>query len=172
MNRDEQECALVARMNDWVNRPEWHTTFNPNEDVSFAKFFNNPDNCAFWHPNGQGLAIYFAARRNRGFDNVYIGHAIFGPGLRGAEALDFSRACVNEVFTAYGASSIFGEIRRDNAPARAMVRALGLKRIGYGSDPFNRPTVQYVMTRGMWVTARAKDGSKWAVSLQEVWTQG
>ena len=155
--------ASVAQLNYWLNTPEWLEYIGgPGCDtIDGSKFFNNPDNAAYFHDHG--CAMFFAAPSEGEYATAYEGHYLFGPKLRGVAGLAFARQAISTLFTEYRATSILGQVMRDNTPARVMTRSLGFMPIGNGSrDPFNRSCVDYVLTRGRWRALRAKDGLKWA----------
>jgi RimJ/RimL family protein N-acetyltransferase len=156
----------LATLNRWLNDPAWLKTIGGPDAVSIdgEAFFRNPDNVALFHDNGCGLFI--AAPAEGDFRGTYEGHYLFGPRLRGSAALGVARRMISEVFQVYGATSILGQVMADNMPARLMTRSLGFRPIGNGRDPFNRPCVDYVLTRSQWAAARAKDGSKWVAWSQ------
>ena len=153
----------IARLNFWLNDPAiLPFVGGPDaEAIDSTPFFRNPDNVMLECDGG--CSIFFAAPAEGEFRGAYEGHYLFGPRLRGVAAMVAARRMISEVFTVYGATSILGQVMCDNTPARIMTRSLGFKPIGNGSrDPFNRPCVDYVLTRERWRALRAKDGSKWA----------
>lgn len=135
----------AAVLNHWLNSPEILPIIAPGmQTVDTSPFFDNPRNIMLEHKFGVSVWFYEG-------DGVYDGHYVFGPNLRGKEALDVARDMVNEVFTRYHAKTILGQVAVGNRPARTVTRALGFSRYGRGSvDTFNRPCVDYVLTRDEW----------------------
>lgn len=134
-----------AVLNLWLNRPDILAVIAPGFDLLDASgFFDNPRNVMLEHPHGISLFFYQSA-------GVYHGHYVFGDKLRGKAAIKAAKTMLNEVFTKYGAEVILGQTPSENRPARVVNRALGFIPYGSGSvDSFNRPCVDYVLTRKRW----------------------
>lgn len=139
------DLARIARLNFWVNHPDILPFVAPGFAAFDASpFFNEPRNVMLEHAHGLGLFFYAG-------DGVYEGHYLFGPKLRGREALHTAQRMISEVFTRHGATAILGKVARDHRPARVLTRALGFVPFGRGSvDSFNRPCVDYRLTREQW----------------------
>lgn len=113
--------------------------------MDYGTFFDNPRNVMTEHKHGIALFIYIG---NGDFD----GHFLFGPNLRGKDAVSAAQAMINDIFTVHHANSILGKTPVENRPARLVSRALGFIPYGRGSvDTFNRPCVDYVLSRNEWM---------------------
>jgi hypothetical protein len=134
-----------AILNFWLNQPAILDAVAPGfETIDASAFFDNPRNVMLEHPHGIAVFFYKGA-------GVYDGHYLFGPNLRGKAAIEVAKSMLSTLFTSYGALTILGQTPRENRPARMVTRALGFLPYGNGSvDTFNRPCVDYVLTRERW----------------------
>lgn len=82
--------------------------------------------------------------------NIWSWHWLFTPACRGRETLDLAKLVLAEVFTRLGGAAIAGSVPRDNRAARAMSRAIGALPVGFSTDRFGRPCVNYRLDRQRW----------------------
>lgn len=135
----------AAVLNLWINKDYILPVIAPGFSlIDASSFFDNPRNVLLEHPHGVSVWFYKGG-------GVFDGHFLFGDKLRGKKALVAARGMLNRVFTEHCAETILGQTPRDNRPARVVSRALGFVPYGSGSvDSFNRPCVDYVLTRTEW----------------------
>lgn len=81
---------------------------------------------------------------------VFFGHYLFPPEVRGKAALEAARRMLAEMFTTYGARVIVGETPKVLRAASVMSAVLGFKRHGESVDDAGFPCVVYVLEKSDW----------------------
>lgn len=83
---------------------------------------------------------------------LYEMHFLFTKAMRGKEALDFARAGLAHVFTAYDAAAIVGAIPLENRASRVMAAALRGEKVAEHPDHSGRMCAVYMLERRRWAT--------------------
>lgn len=117
--------------------------------VDLSGFMAVPENVMFG--DHRGLIIFLYQAKN----HTYQLHWLLTEAIRGKTALLMARNAIATMFTNFDCCAITGSTPRDNAPARAMNRALGAVPVGVSTDSQGRACIDYRLERRTWATSLA-----------------
>lgn len=130
-------CANHPDVKPWIAPPE--LAF-----VDLTGFLLEPENVMFG--DTRGLILFLYQRKN----HTYQMHWLLTDAIRGRDAFRMARNAIATMFTKYDCCAITGSTPRDNAPARAMNRALGAVPVGVSTDSLGRSCIDYSLERRTW----------------------